>query len=44
MSVEEELKTVDHKFWVDYFELKNGGIKVFRRKNVSNKFYARFTF
>jgi integrase len=44
MSVEEELKTVDHKFWVDYFELKNGRIKVFRRKNVSNKFYARFTF
>ncbi len=45
MSVEEEdLQTVDHKFWVDYFELKNGRIKVFRRKNVSEKFYARFTF
>ena len=34
----------DHKFWVDYFELKNGRIKVFRRKNVSTKFCARFTF
>lgn len=44
MSVDEELKTIDHKFWVDYFELKNGRIKVFRRKNVSKRFYARFTF
>jgi hypothetical protein len=33
-----------HKFWVDYFELKNGRIKVFRRKNVSKSYYARFTF
>lgn len=44
MSGDEDLETVDHKFWVDYFELKNGKIKVFRRKNVSSKFYARFTF
>ena len=44
MSVEEDLETVDHKFWVDYFELKNGRIKIFRRKNVSKRFYARFTF
>ena len=44
MSTDEDLKTVDHKFWVDYFELKNGRIKVFRRKNVSKNFYARFTF
>jgi integrase len=44
VSEEEDLKTVDHKFWVDYFELKNGRIKVFRRKNVSKRFYARFKF
>ena len=44
MSEIEDSEMVDHKFWVDYFELKNGRIKVFRRKNVSSKFYARFTF
>jgi len=32
------------KFWKEYFELKNGRIKVFKRKGVSDKFYARFTF
>lgn len=31
-------------FWTDYFELKNGRIKIFKRKGVSDKFYARFTF
>lgn len=44
MSVEDDLETVNHKFWIDYFELKNGRIKIFKRKNVSDKFYARFTF
>lgn len=44
MSVEDDLQTVDYSFWLDYFELKNGRIKIFRKKNVSNRFYARFTF
>jgi len=44
VSVEDDLETVTHKFWIDYFELKNGRIKIFKRKNVSDKFYARFTF
>ena len=44
MSREQDLEMDTHKFWVDYFELKNGRIKVFRRKNVSKSYYARFTF
>lgn len=31
-------------FWTDYFELKNGRIKIFKRKGVSSRYYARLTF
>lgn len=34
----------EFKFWTDYFELKNGRIRIFKRKGYSNQFYARFTF
>lgn len=44
MSREQNLESINHKFWVDYFELKNGRIKVFRCKNGSKSYYARFTF
>jgi len=44
VSAKSKKETSEHKFWIDYFELKNGRIKVFRRKDVSKKYYARFTF